>query len=105
KSAKETEFITKLVNAVGIHMKDVQIRSYADADSVESKKAILFLTSPEKAKGLALFESYNQELSKYSPFNVYNQQIIWGDGLDSIMESVDLKKSLWGSLKIMFGLA
>lgn len=104
-SAKDTEFLTKLVNAVGIHMKDVSIKSLNEADTVESKKAILFVSIKEKIEALPTFEGYNQEMKKYTLMPIYNQQVIWADGLDAIQDSVELKKLLWGSLKIMFGLA
>ncbi len=104
KSAKEIEFLTKLVNAVGIHMKDVAILSVTEATSVEAKKALLFYSSTESASKLSIFESYNQELKKYEPFTVYNQQILWADSIDQLIDAVDLKKALWAGLKKMYGL-
>ena len=104
-SAKDTEFLTKLVNAVGIHMKDVAIKSLEDATTIESKKAVLFVSLKDKIETLPTFEGYNQELKKYTLMPVYNQQVIWADSLDSIQDSVEMKKLLWAGLKIMFGLS
>jgi len=104
-SAKDMEFLTKLVNAVGVHMKDVSIKSMEEAQAVDAKKVLLFIASTDAFSSSPLFEGFNQEFIKYSPLTVYNQQIIWADALESIHDAVEMKKSLWTALKAMFGLA
>jgi hypothetical protein len=104
KSAKEIDFLTKLVNAVGLHMKDVSILSATEASSVEAKKALIFYATKEETAQIPFIESYNQEFKKYEPFTVYNQQVLWADAIDNMLESVEMKKMLWSGLKKMYGL-
>ncbi|MCH7408374.1 hypothetical protein MM239_03115 [Belliella sp. DSM 111904] len=98
------EFLFKILGAVGCSLKDIAL---AASESVEE-------VSPESIDALnpnkiLVFGKLNHTISKlkqntYEIFNVDGVEYLFADDLKDVNSNVNMKKSLWTALQVLFGI-
>lgn len=101
-SSTELNFLTKILQAVQLGIDDVAVVAWNDGLSLPELadefqfKILIFLNIPPNLPTAF-------QLEKYNIYQGEGFQYLNADGLSEIENDVEKKKSLWKSLKVLFG--